>query len=92
MKNIPFGKPLINDADRAAVLDILSGTTLVHGAATQNLKSLLLDVAARHAISLSSCTAGLHLSLFVNGVSADHKVVVPAMTHVATTCRRILRR
>lgn len=85
MKNIPFGKPMIGDDEREAVCDILSGTTFVHGATTHKFEeSFAKRAGARHGISLSSCTAGLHLSLFVNGISSGDKVVVPAMTHVAT--------
>ena len=85
MKNIPFGKPMIGDDEREAVFDILSGTTFVHGATTHKFEeSFAKRAGARHSLSLSSCTAGLHLSLFVNGISSGDKVVVPAMTHVAT--------
>ena len=40
---------------------------------------------AKHAISVSSCTAGLHLSLFVNEIGPGDAVALPAMTHVATS-------
>ena len=41
-------------------------------------------VGASRAVSLSSCTAGLHLSLFASGIGEGDEVIVPAMTHVAT--------
>ena len=31
VRNIPFGRPWITDADRDAVLDVLSGPILTHG-------------------------------------------------------------
>ncbi len=84
-RNIPFGKPMIDDAERDAVMQVMSGTTFVHGPVSQAFENAFAErCGARHAISLSSCTAGLHLSLFVNNIAAGDKVAVPAMTHVAT--------
>jgi dTDP-4-amino-4,6-dideoxygalactose transaminase len=38
----------------------------------------------KHAISVASCTAGLHLGLFAHDIKTGDEVIVPAMTHVAT--------
>jgi len=82
---IPFGKPMLDSSEIEAVTRILSGTTLVHGPATHEFEvQFAKRVGAAEAISVSSCTAGLHLSLFVHGVGKGDKVAVPAMTHVAT--------
>ena len=37
-----------------------------------------------HAVAVSSCTAGLHLSLLALGVKPGDEVIVPSMTFVAT--------
>lgn len=37
-----------------------------------------------HAVAVSSCTAGLHLSLIALGVQPGDEVIVPSMTFVAT--------
>jgi perosamine synthetase len=85
MSSIPFGKPMIGEAERKAVAEILAGSTLVHGPATHAFeKAFAARAGARHAISVGSCTAGLHLSLLVHGIKAGDSVIVPAMTHVAT--------
>jgi len=82
---IPFGRPMIDDAERNAINDVLVGTTFVHGPVSRAFEEAFAErMGARHAISLSSCTAGLHLSLFVQGIGPGDKVAVPAMTHVAT--------
>ncbi|NCV58957.1 MAG: aminotransferase DegT, partial [Betaproteobacteria bacterium] len=31
VRNIPFGKPVIGDQERRAVMEVLGGTQLVHG-------------------------------------------------------------
>lgn len=82
---IPFGKPMLDDAEIAAVVKVLSGTTLVHGPATHAFEQeFARHIGAAEAISVASCTAGLHLSLFVHEVGPGDRVAVPAMTHVAT--------
>jgi perosamine synthetase len=82
---IPFGRPLIDDAERDAVMRVLSGTTLVHGPVTHEFEAAFaMRAGAKHAVSLSSCTAGLHLALFTRGIGPGDEVIVPAMTHVAT--------
>ncbi len=82
---IPFGRPMFDAAEIAAVTRVLQGTTVVHGPLTHDLEHRFAERAgARHAIAVSSCTAGLHLSLFVKGIGAGDEVIVPAMTHVAT--------
>jgi len=85
MQSIPFGKPLIDEAEKEAVNSVLSGTMLVHGEWTQNFESeFAARVGVEHAVAVSSCTAGLHLSLRAHEIGPGDSVIVPAMTHVAT--------
>ena len=82
---IPFGRPMLDQAEIDAVVKVLSGSQLVHGPATREFEAAFAArVGATHAIAVSSCTAGLHLCLFVNGIHSGDEVIVPAMTHVAT--------
>lgn len=84
-QNIPFGRPMIDESEINAVINVLSGPTLVHGQITKEFeRSFAERVGVKHAISVSSCTAGLHLSLFSNNIGPGDEVLVPAMTHVAT--------
>lgn len=84
-RNIPFGKPMVGEAEIAEVVRVMSGTTYVHGPSTKAFEEAFAERAgAAAAISVSSCTAGLHLSLFAHGVGPGDRVAVPAMTHVAT--------
>jgi len=82
---IPFGRPMLSDRELDLVKRVLSGSTLVHGPMTKEFEeAFAARVGASHAISVSSCTAGLHLSLLAMGVGPGDEVIVPAMTHVAT--------
>lgn len=85
MKNIPFGKPLVSNKEFNSVLKVLKSGKYVHGKKTlefeQNFKKL---TGAKYAISLSSCTAGMHLFYLSQGIKEGDEVIVPAQTHVAT--------
>lgn len=84
-RQIPFGSPMLDEEEIGAVTRVLSGTTLVHGPVTKAFEeAFAARIGTAHAVSLSSCTAALHLSLFASGVGPGDEVIVPAMTHVAT--------
>lgn len=82
---IPFGRPMLDTVEEEAVLAVLRSGMLVHGKTTTDFEAAFADrCGARHAVAVSSCTAGLHLTLFVRGIGPGDRVAVPAMTHVAT--------
>jgi len=84
-RNIPFGRPIIGEAERAAVLEVLSGPILVHGPRTTAFEDAFARwTGASHAVSVSSCTAAMHLVYFALGLGAGDEVIVPAQTHTAT--------
>src|SRR5258708_5612012 len=82
---IPFGRPMLDQSEIDRVIEVLRGTTFVHGKVTHEFERRFAERAgAKHAVSVSSCTAALHLSLFANGIGPGDEVIVPALTHVAT--------
>lgn len=84
-RTIPFGRPMIGEEERNAVLEVMSGPILVHGPrATQFEADFAAYTAAPYAVSVSSCTAGMHLIWFARGLGPGDEVIVPAMTHTAT--------
>ena len=85
MRTIPFGKPIVGEEEKAAVMNVLSGPILVHGPRAVEFEKAFADfTAAPHAVSASSCTAALHLSYFYLGLGKGDEVLVPAQTHTAT--------
>ena len=85
MRTIPFGKPIIGDEEKKAVADVLNGTILVHGPRSKEFETLFAKyTGAPYSISVSSCTAALHLTYFYYGIKQGDEVIVPAMTHAAT--------
>ncbi len=85
MRNVPFGRPMIGDAEKSAVLAVLEGPTLVHGPKSKEFEQLFAGfTGAPHAVSCSSCTAGMHLVYVAWGLGPGDEVIVPAQTHTAT--------
>ena len=85
MRIIPFGKPIIGEEEKNAVQNVLNGPILVHGPRAKEFEEAFSSfTVAPHAVSVSSCTAALHLSYFYLGLKAGDEVIVPAQTHVAT--------
>ena len=84
-KQIPFGKPMIGEEERSAVMDVMAGPILVHGPQTVQFENDFATFTdAPHAISVSSCTAGMHLIYYALGYGPGDEVIVPAQTHIAT--------
>lgn len=82
---ISFGQPLLGLEELEAVANVLSGTQLVHGPVAKAFEQEFAKrMGVAHAITVSSCTAGLHLGLHVHKIGQGDEVIVPAMTHVAT--------
>ena len=85
MKQIPFGRPIIGEEEKQAIAEVLSGTTFVHGPkAAEFEENFAAWTGAPAAVSVSSCTAAMHLAWFDLGLGPGDEVLVPAQTHVAT--------
>jgi len=83
--NIPFGMPIINYKEKNIVNKTLNSPILVHG---KNMKKFESDFAnftkAPYALSVSSCTAAMHLFYLAIGIGSKDEVIVSSQTHVAT--------
>lgn len=68
-----------------AVLDVLRSRWLTMGAVTQEFEKDFADlVGAKHAFAVSNCTQALHLACLALGIGQGDKVILPALTFVAT--------
>lgn len=85
MKTFPFGKPIIGKEEINAVTNVLNNPILVHGPRSKEFESSFAKfTGVNYAISVSSCTAALHLAYFYLGIKQGDEVIVPAQTHSAT--------
>ncbi len=84
-RDIPFGRPLIGDAEKAAVMETLNGPTLTHGPRVRAFEEAFATFCgADRAIATSSCMAALHMAYLALGVETGDEVIVAAQTHIAT--------
>ncbi len=85
MKKIPFGKPIVSNLEFNSVLKVLKSGKYVHGNKSVEFEnSFKKFTKAKYAVSVSSCTAGMHLYYLSLGLKKGDEVIVPAQTHVAT--------
>tara|TARA_B100000161_G_scaffold69597_1_gene47676 strand:+ start:467 stop:1615 length:1149 start_codon:yes stop_codon:yes gene_type:complete len=82
---IPFGKPLIGKEEISAVNKVLQSPILVHGPLANEFEDIFADfTGSEKAVSVSSCTAGMHLVYLSLGLGPGDEVIVPSQTHIAT--------
>jgi dTDP-4-amino-4,6-dideoxygalactose transaminase len=80
-----FGEPLIGDEEIAEVVDTLRSGWIGTGPKTKQLEvEFGREMGTRHALAVSSCTAGLHLALDVLDIGPGDEVVTSPMTFAAT--------
>ena len=84
MIKIPFGKPIIDFKEKKIISSVDSGT-LVHGPKAKEFEQKFKKfTGAKDAITVSSCTAGMHLFYFTLNIGKGDEVIIPSQTHVAT--------
>ncbi|MFO7652560.1 MAG: aminotransferase class I/II-fold pyridoxal phosphate-dependent enzyme [Candidatus Krumholzibacteriia bacterium] len=82
---IPYGRQTIDGTDVAAVATVLRSDRLTQGPAVERFEAALAEYCGvRHAVAVSHGTAALHLACIALGVTPGRRVVVPALTFVAT--------
>ena len=85
MKIIPFSSPDINEQDIESVAKVIKSGWLTHGKYTKLFEEEFKKFTKiKYAVTVSSCTAGLHLSCLASGFKKGDEVIIPAMTHTAT--------
>ncbi len=85
MKNIKFSYPNIFKSDLSLVSKIIKSGWLTHGKYTNLFEQELKKFTkSKYCITVSNCTAGLHLSCIASDFKKDDEVIVPSITHTAT--------
>jgi dTDP-4-amino-4,6-dideoxygalactose transaminase len=83
---IPMSSPDITDAERAAVADVLKTPNLSMGSRIQKFEAAFREyLNTKHAIGVSSGTAGLHLCVRVAGIERGDLVITTPFSFVASS-------
>ncbi len=84
-QKIRFSNPEIKNNDIDLVSNIIKSGWLTHGKFTDEFENLFKKYTnSKYAITVSSCTAGLHLSCLAANFKKGDEIIVPNMTHTAT--------
>jgi dTDP-4-amino-4,6-dideoxygalactose transaminase len=82
---LPFSRPAIGEEEIAEVVDSLRSGWITTGPKVERFARAFAEyTGGRHALPVSSATAGLHLALLAHGVGPGDEVIVPAMTFAST--------
>ena len=83
---IKFSKQNISNKAIDLVSKSIKSGWLTHGKNTEKFElEFKKYTKSKFAITVSSCTAGLHLSCLAAGFKKGDEVIVPAMSHTATS-------
>src|SRR4029077_5029854 len=82
---LPYGRQVIEDDDIAAVAEVLRGEYLTTGPTVARFeKTLATYVGAKHAVVCANGTAALHMAARALDLGQGTKIIVPAITFLAT--------
>jgi UDP-4-amino-4-deoxy-L-arabinose-oxoglutarate aminotransferase len=82
---LPLSRPSIGPAEVAAVTECLESGWITGGPRVQRFEeAFAAAVEARHAVAVSSATAGLHLALLALSIGPGDEVITSPMTWAST--------
>ena len=82
---IPIAKPLIGDAEKRAVMEVLDSGMLVQGPRVAELEKQWAQVCGtHHAVAVVNGTAALHVAMLANGIGTGDEVITTPFTFIAS--------
>ena len=85
MNTIYLSKPIISDAEKKAVMDVLDSGFLAQGARTKEFEQKFAGVlGVNHAIAVANGTCALQIALMAEGISEGDEVITSPFTFIAT--------
>jgi perosamine synthetase len=82
---LPFHRPWIDETEVEEVVDTLRSGWLTMGPKTLKFEERFADyIGAKHAVAVSSATAGLHLALDALGLQPDDEIITSTYTFTST--------
>lgn len=84
-RSIPIAKPMIGDAEKQAVMEVLDSGQLVQGTKVAAFETAFAEFSSvKHAIATSNGTTALTCALLAAGVGPGDEVIIPSFTFAAT--------
>jgi len=84
-KFLPLAKPDLSEEEIDEVVATLRSGWLVYGPRTQRLEEdFRAMTGTKHAVAVSSCTAGMHLALLAAGIGPGDEVITSTLTFAST--------
>jgi len=84
-KYLPYGRQFLDEDDIRAVTEVLQGDWLTTGPTIKKFEDELQQfVKSDYVVSCSSGTAALHMAYMALGIGPGDRVIVPAISFVAT--------
>ena len=82
---LPFSRPSMGAEEIAAVQEVVTSGWITTGPKNQMLEEAFCTLTGnRHAIAVSSATAGMHVTLMAMGIGPGDEVITPSLTWVST--------
>ncbi|OAT18712.1 UDP-4-amino-4-deoxy-L-arabinose--oxoglutarate aminotransferase [Buttiauxella noackiae ATCC 51607] len=82
---LPFSRPAMGQEELAAVSEVLQSGWITTGPKNLALEQAFCELTGnKHAIAVSSATAGMHVALMALGIQAGDEVITPSLTWVST--------
>lgn len=82
---IPITRPYFDDDEIKLLKECLTSGWVTQGPMTERFEGLFREEhPCKYAVSVSSCTAALHIALMALGIHAGDEVIVPAFTWITS--------
>src|SRR5512135_2151697 len=82
---LPLNRPSIGEAEISAVTECLKSRWITTGPQCAGFEERFQTLTgARHAVSVVSATAGMHLVLMALGIGPGDEIITPSMTFAST--------
>lgn len=85
MKNISIMKPYFDDNEIDEIKKVLDSGWVAQGPKVQEFEALVAEhEKIKYAVATTSCTTALHLTMVTMGLNANHDIIIPSYTFIAT--------